>query len=114
MSRRIVPDQESIGRRWLVVLAKVPTEPARHRMALWRELRRSGRGSGGAGDLGRPGSTRGASAAAPAGRYRRGRCRLLLVLQVSGYADRDTARLEQLYVAAREAEWAEFLADCAK
>ena len=30
------------GRRWLVLLAKVPTEPARYRMALWRELRRSG------------------------------------------------------------------------
>ena len=29
------------GRRWLVLLAKVPTEPARYRMALWRELRRS-------------------------------------------------------------------------
>src|SRR4029450_980471 len=35
-------DGEAAGRRWLVLLARLPAEPARHRMALWRELRRSG------------------------------------------------------------------------
>jgi DNA-binding transcriptional regulator PaaX len=29
-------------RPWVVVLARLPAEPARYRMALWRELRRSG------------------------------------------------------------------------
>lgn len=38
----------------------------------------------------------------------------LLVLTATGYADRDIARLEQLYVEAREAEWAEFLTDCGR
>src|SRR5437660_175291 len=30
------------GRQWLVLLPRLPAEPARYRMALWRELRRSG------------------------------------------------------------------------
>jgi hypothetical protein len=37
-----------------------------------------------------------------------------LVLKATGYAERDISRLEQLYVEAREAEWAEFMADCGK
>ena len=36
------------------------------------------------------------------------------MLTATGYADRDIARFEQLYVESREAEWAEFLADCGK
>ena len=37
-----------------------------------------------------------------------------IVLQAAGRADTDAARLEGLFTEAREAEWAEFLADCAK
>ena len=33
---------EAEARQWIVVLARLPGEPARHRMAVWRELRRSG------------------------------------------------------------------------
>src|SRR4029453_15895589 len=32
---------------WMVLLFRVPTEPSRHRVAVWRELRRTGAGSGG-------------------------------------------------------------------
>jgi hypothetical protein len=38
----------------------------------------------------------------------------LLVLAAKGFTDGDVARLEQLYAAAREEEWAEFDADCGK
>jgi hypothetical protein len=38
----------------------------------------------------------------------------LLLLSARGFAGRDVARLEQLYAAAREEEWAEFDADCRK
>ena len=38
----------------------------------------------------------------------------LMVLRATGYAERDISRLEQLYAEAREAEWAEFIADCGK
>ena len=37
-----------------------------------------------------------------------------IVLEAAGRADTDAARLEGLFTEAREAEWAEFLADCAK
>jgi DNA-binding transcriptional regulator PaaX len=33
---------QATSRSWIVVLARLPAEPARHRMALWRELRRAG------------------------------------------------------------------------
>ena len=38
----------------------------------------------------------------------------LLLLAATGFAGADAARLEQLYTAAREEEWAEFDADCGK
>ena len=92
----------------------MPAEPARHRMALWRELRRSG-----AVPLGqavwavpdlpavRPLVERVATLVdAGAG--------TLLVLNAQGLGDHDGTRLEQLYIAAREEEWSEFSADCGK
>src|SRR5260370_17115690 len=30
------------GGRWLVLVVRVPAEPSRHRVAVWRELRRTG------------------------------------------------------------------------
>ncbi len=102
------------ARRWLVLLVKVPAEPARYRMAVWRELRRSG-----AVPLGqavwavpdlpavRPLLDRLAELVAPADGS-------LLVLAASGHGAADVAQLEQLYATAREAEWTEFTADCGK
>jgi hypothetical protein len=104
----------SSGRRWLVLLVKVPTEPARYRMALWREVRRSG-----AVPLGQ---ATWAVPDLPAARPLLNRLAdlvdagagSLLVLKATGYAQGDIARLERLYVEAREAEWAEFFAECGK
>ena len=98
----------------MVVLARLPAEPARHRMALWRELRRSG-----AIPLGqavwavpdlpavRPLLERLTDLIEAAN----GR---LLLLAAKGLTDGDVARLEHLYSAAREEEWTEFDADCGK
>jgi hypothetical protein len=102
------------GRQWLVLLARVPAEPARYRMALWRELRRSGAVALGQAvwavpDLPalRPLLDRVAELVDRAGGT-------LLVLSAGGYADRDGARLEQLYAEVREQEWSEFHAECGK
>ncbi|MBA3528051.1 MAG: chromate resistance protein ChrB [Propionibacteriaceae bacterium] len=107
-------DGSGSARRWLVLLAKVPAEPARYRMALWRELRRSGavplgQATWAVPDLpaARPLLDRLADLVGPAGGS-------LLVLAATGFAESDAARLEHLYAEAREAEWAEFLADCGK
>ena len=96
------------------MLARLPAEPARHRMAVWRELRRSGAISLGQAvwaipDLPavRPLLERLAQLVEAAGGT-------LLLLAAKGLAESDVTRLEQLYSAAREEEWAEFDADCDK
>src|SRR5918994_1391030 len=101
------------GRRrpWIVVLARLPAEPARHRMALWRELRRSG-----AIPLGQ---AIWAVPDLPAVRPLLERVSdivemangTLLLLSAQGLAEADVARLEQLYAAARQEEWFEAYAD---
>jgi hypothetical protein len=104
----------SQSRLWVVVLARLPAEPARHRMALWRELRRSGAIPLGQGVWAVPDL--------PAVRPLLERVTdivdaangTLLRLSAQGFADADVARLEQLYAAAREEEWSEFDADCGK
>jgi hypothetical protein len=100
--------------RWLVLLARLPTEPARHRMGVWRELRRSGavplgQATWAVPDLpaAHPLLTRLAALVDAASGT-------LLVLAAQGYGQADAERLFRLYVEAREAEWAEFHSDCGK
>ncbi|MEA2703301.1 MAG: hypothetical protein QOD63_1246 [Actinomycetota bacterium] len=96
------------------MVLRLPTEPSRHRVAVWRELRR-----GGAVQLG-PGSW--ALPAQPVfaeivGRVvelvRRGEGELI-TLDASARDEASSARLEATYTEAREAEWVEFVSDCAK
>lgn len=101
-------------RSWLVLLTRLPTEPARHRMALWRELRRGGavlvgQSAWALPDLAavRPVVERVRELAAGGGGE-------VLVLHATGYDDAAAGRLQSLYEAEREREWAEFVADCGK
>jgi hypothetical protein len=101
-------------RTWLVLLPRIPSEPARHRMALWRELRRSG-----AVPLGQSAWALPQLPAVQAMVERLTEIAVagggaLLVLDVRGHRSDDADRLEQLYVEVREQEWAEFQADCGK
>lgn len=97
-----------------MLLIKVPAEPARYRMALWRELRRSGavplgQATWAVPDLPavRPLLDRVAGLVSPSGGS-------LLVLAATGHGQADAAHLEHEYAAAREAEWTELVADCGK
>jgi hypothetical protein len=100
--------------RWLLLLVRLPAEPSRHRVAVWRELRRAGALSVG----------QGVWAVPQAGVFTQAVDRAValvdrgdgeaIVLQATGRTDADAGRLEALFTQAREAEWAEFLADCAK
>jgi DNA-binding transcriptional regulator PaaX len=100
--------------RWLVLVVRVPAEPSRHRVAVWRELRRAGAVPLGLGSWAVPDvpavSDRIARAAELAGRGDGE----VVVLTAAGRGQADAARLEQLFTEARQAEWAEFLADCGK
>lgn len=99
---------------WLILLTRLPTEPARHRMAVWRELRRSGAIL--------IGSSAWAAPNVPATRPLIDRLRTLaeaasgslIALEASGHAEQDTTALLHRYEAARSDEWAEFIADCGK
>jgi hypothetical protein len=100
--------------RWLVLMVRVPAVPSRHRVAVWRELRRVGALSAGQGawlvpDV--PGFADGVARALELARRGEGE---VVVLDATGRSAADVARLETLFTAEREEEWAEFLADCGK
>jgi sugar phosphate isomerase/epimerase len=98
----------------VVLVVRVPAAPSRHRVAVWRELRRIGALSLGQGAWVAPdvpvfadGITRVIELA------ERGEGEVL-ILQATGRGETDATRLAELFTAERAAEWAEFLADCGK
>lgn len=98
----------------MVLVVRVPAAPSRHRVAVWRELRRIGALSLGQGtwavpDV--PGVTDGVLRVKDLAERGDGE---IIVLSATGRSDGDTDRLTQLFTDEREAEWSEFLAECAK
>lgn len=100
--------------RWLVLVLKIPAEPSRHRVAVWRELRRIGALSLGQGVWAVPdvpvfadGTARALELTGKAGGQ-------ALTLNATGRGPEDAARFRALFTAARSADWVEFLADCGK
>lgn len=98
---------------WLVMLVQVPSEPSRHRVAVWRELRRFGavpvgQGTWTAPDV--PVCREGSEKARHLARAGNGE----LILLSTSSSDDDAEKLRALFDAAREDEWAEFAADCGK
>ena len=99
---------------WLILLTRLPSEPARHRMAVWRELRRSGAVALGSSAWAvpnlpatRPVLDRLRHLAAAAGGS-------LIALDADGHDEQDTTGLMRRYEDARVDEWAEFTRDCGK
>ena len=98
---------------WRVISYRLPKEPSRHRVGVWRELRR----------LGAVALQQG-TWAVPAGEgFDEGFTQVLEMIGAAGgqsvvlvVADDDAsvAQLEALFTEQREAEWKEFIADCAK
>jgi hypothetical protein len=102
------------GAAWTVLAVRLPAEPSRHRVAVWRELRRVGALSLGQGVWALP--------ATPA--FEQGLERALeliergdgdaVLLEARGRDQAQTQRLEALFTASREEEWSEFIGECAK
>jgi hypothetical protein len=98
---------------WRVITYRLPAEPSRHRVAVWRELRR----------LGAVGLQQGTWAVPDGEPFDAGFAQVVdairtaggqpVVLAVAG-DEASTAQLEALFTAQREAEWGEFLSDCGK
>jgi len=99
---------------WLLILVQVPSEPSRHRVAVWRQLRK----------IGAVPVISGAWTLAEAPQFAEGLdkakdlCRsaggTFAVLKVKGEDEQSQMVLEQAFRDARVDEWKEFLADCAK
>jgi hypothetical protein len=100
--------------RWLVLVVRIPAEPSRHRVAVWRELRRAGAVLLGQGVWAVPDApvfTDGIARTVDLAQRGDGE---VTVLTAAGRSERDAARLEAMFTGERVEEWAEFVADCAK
>lgn len=98
----------------MVLVVRVPAEPSRHRVAVWRELRRVGALSLGQGIWAVPDApvfTDGIARVVDL--VQRGEGEVIL-LDAAGRGAADGERLTALFTADREAEWTEFVADCGK
>jgi hypothetical protein len=100
--------------KWMVLLFRVPTEPSRHRVAVWRELRRTGAVSLGQSGWLAPAAPAFADGIARAVQLVQAAGGEAVVLDAAGHAPADQERLAGVYTAAREAEWTEFLSECGK
>ena len=98
---------------WRVITYRLPPEPSRHRVAVWRDLRR----------LGAVPLQQGTWAVPEGEPFDAGFAHVVeaikaaggkpVVLAVAG-EETSAAGLEELFTAQREAEWGEFLSDCDK
>ncbi|MFF4862756.1 Chromate resistance protein ChrB [Streptomyces sp. NPDC001231] len=100
--------------RWLILVIKLPAQPSRRRVAVWRELRRIGALSLGQGIWAVPDVPVFADGIARAVRLTERTDGQVVTLNASGRGPEDAVRLQEMFAAARSADWAEFLADCGK
>jgi hypothetical protein len=98
---------------WRVITYRLPAEPSRHRVAVWRELRR----------LGAVALQQGTWAVPEGEPFGAGFAQVVEAIKAAGgqpvvlaVADEEASasQLEALFTAQREAEWGEFLSDCGK
>jgi hypothetical protein len=97
---------------WRVITYRLPPEPSRHRVAVWRELRR----------LGAVPLQQGTWAVPDGEPFEAGFAHVVQAIEAAGgqpvvlVAEEraSAAQLEELFTAQREAEWGEFLSDCGK
>jgi hypothetical protein len=103
---------EQSSSKWLVVVIRLPANPSRHRVAVWRELRRLGAISLGGGVWAAP-----AAPVFAAGLQRVGELVSRAGGQVLAFDSRPRDDLDEQAVtaefnAARAAEWTEFTVEC--
>jgi hypothetical protein len=100
--------------QWTVLIVRMPAQPSRHRVAVWRELRKVGALSLGQGVWAVPEVpvfADGIQRAIELAERAQGDA---VVLRAAGRSPQDAARFQAMFTAAREEDWSEFLADCGK
>ena len=97
---------------WLMLLAQVPSQPSRHRVAVWRELRKAGAVPIAAGAWAVPDTPAFHPFLERAAELCRRGGGTLAVLAVAPRDDASEQLIRSAYVAARLDEWSEFDAEC--
>ena len=97
-----------------MLVVRVPAEPSRHRVAVWRELRRVGAVPIGQGCWAVPEVPAVTDKVARAVELVGRGAGEVITLRAAGRGEADAALLSAWFTAARQAEWAEFIADCGK
>ncbi|MGW7368522.1 Chromate resistance protein ChrB [Streptomyces sp. NPDC054841] len=105
---------DGAGIRWIVLVIRLPAGPSRHRVAVWRELRKAGALSLGQGVWAVPDVPAFADGVRRAIELTERAEGQVVALHASGRGPEDAARFETMFTAARSEDWAEFLADCNK
>jgi DNA-binding transcriptional regulator PaaX len=99
---------------WVLLTYHVPTEPSRHRVAVWRELRRVGAVALQQATWAVPARPDFVDAVTRALELIERADGDALVFDAVPQGETMAARLEALFTAEREEEWNEFLAECTK
>src|SRR6266568_3372342 len=106
------PGQDRL--RWTVLVVRLPADPSRHRVAVWRELRRVGALMLGQGVWAVPATPVFTSSLERAVTLAERGDGEVVLLDAAGSDEANAARLERLFTAARQAEWTEFCSECGK
>ena len=102
------------GVDWVLLTYRLPADPSRHRVAVWRELRRVGAVSLQQATWALPPRDDFVEAAAKAIALIERAGGEALIFDAAPRGEAMAARLEALFTDEREQEWTEFLAECSK
>ena len=99
---------------WIVLTYRLPAEPSRHRVAVWRELRKAGALSLQQATWAMPARRDFVEVVSRVSALVEAAGGELLVFDAEPRGEDMGSRLEGAFTAEREEEWTEFLAECAK
>jgi Protein ChrB, N-terminal len=100
--------------RWVVLVIRLPAGPSRHRVAVWRELRQLGALTLAPGVWAVPATPAFQPGLQRAEQLARRADGKVLVLDADPHDEATSTLLTAEFTAARQEEWAEFVADCDK
>jgi hypothetical protein len=102
------------GVEWLLAVVQVPAQPSRHRVAVWRELRRAGAVPVSQGTWALPAADSFRRALGRAAELASEGGGSVAVFAIQAQDEVSRALVEDAFLAARLDEWREFVADCGK
>lgn len=100
--------------RWVLALVQLPSEPSRHRVAVWRELRKAGAVPVSPGTWALPAGPTFQPALDRARELARNGGGTFAVIDAFPRDESSTSLIRDAFTAARVDEWGEFMADCGK